>query len=445
VTQVRPELWRRALAALALLSTAAALAIALWGLWGNVARLAVSIVLVLVLVLAGWYALTRTGGRRLAGITVAGVAAVGLVVALLGGQRHGVVLALVIVLAAISVLSAPVALGVEARSPAGSAPAGRSVPPARLGVVIINLASGGGKAERCHLADEARRRGIEPVVLRPGDDLRQLAVAAVERGADVIGMAGGDGSQALVASVAADHDVGYVCIPAGTRNHFALDLGLDRDDVVGALDAFGDAVERRVDLASVNGRVFVNNVSLGVYAKIVRSPEYRDAKRQTTGLMLPELLGPDAPTFDLHFDGPDGPVDGAQLIQVSNNPYRLTRAPGFGTRARMDTGRLGVAALHLTSDTDVARIVALGRLDRFDGWLEWSTPSFEVRSGQPVDAGVDGEALVLDPPLAFVTRPAAVRVRIPPHAPGRSPAARSEGRFVDTLRSLVAVVAGRPR
>ena len=103
-----------------------------------------------------------------------------------------------------------------------------------------------------------------------------------------------------------------MCVPAGTRNHFALDLGLDRDDVVGALDAFDEAVERRVDLAEVNGRVFVNNVSLGVYAKIVQSPEYRDAKRQTTTAMLPELLGPDAEPFDLHFRGPDGTArDGA--------------------------------------------------------------------------------------------------------------------------------------
>ena len=63
-------------------------------------------------------------------------------------------------------------------------------------------------------------------------------------------MAGGDGSQALVAQVAMEHDVAYVCIPAGTRNHLALDLGLDRDDVVGALDAFRAGTERPIDLAS---------------------------------------------------------------------------------------------------------------------------------------------------------------------------------------------------
>ena len=116
--------------------------------------------------------------------------------------------------------------------------------------LIINLKSGGGKAERFDLATEAERRGIEPIVLQPGDDLLELSESAIARGAQVIGMAGGDGSQALVATVAARHDVVHVCIPAGTRNHFALDLGLDRDDVVGALDAFTDGVERRIDPSS---------------------------------------------------------------------------------------------------------------------------------------------------------------------------------------------------
>ncbi len=117
-------------------------------------------------------------------------------------------------------------------------------------------------------------------------------------------MAGGDGSQAVVASVASERGVAMVVVPAGTRNHFALDLGLDRRDVVGALDAFGEARERRIDLGDVNGRAFVNNVSLGLYAKIVRSPEYRDAKIETTLSALPTMLGPGSRPFDLKFSGP---------------------------------------------------------------------------------------------------------------------------------------------
>src|SRR4029077_19661533 len=178
----------------------------------------------------------------------------------------------------------------RARSRQAPAPARRTAMTAQPGraVLLINPKSGGGKAERFDIADQARKRGVEPIVLQPGDDLLELAERAVSDGAEVIGMAGGDGSQALVATVAMRHAIAHVCIPAGTRNHFAADLGLDRDDVIGALDAFTDGVERRIDLARVNEHVFVNNASLGVYAEVVQSDAYRDAKLETWTQMLPE-------------------------------------------------------------------------------------------------------------------------------------------------------------
>jgi diacylglycerol kinase family enzyme len=256
-------------------------------------------------------------------------------------------------------------------------------------------------------------------------------------------MAGGDGSQALVASVASEHDVPHVVIPAGTRNHLALDLGLDRDDVVGALDAFTDGLERRVDLATVNGRVFVNNASLGLYAKIVQSPEYRDDKLKTTLSILPDMLGPDAQPFDLRFDGPNGePHSSSHMILVSNDPYQLVEAQGRGTRMRMDAGLLGVVSVTVSSASDVQALVALdafGQLRRFPGWLEWAVPRFEINSGAPIEIGIDGEALRMDPPLVFESRPGALRVRIPKHAPGLSPAALKV-----TPRELADVALGRP-
>ena len=160
-------------------------------------------------------------------------------------------------------------------------------------VLFYNPRSGGGKAERFKLADEARARGIEPIELGPPWDLEALVRAAVDRGADGLAMAGGDGSQAIVAAIAAELGLPYACIPAGTRNHFALDLGVDRDDVVGALEAFVDGGERTVDLAEVNGRVFVNNVSLGLYAEAVQHQEYRDAKLRTILDTVPDVLGPE--------------------------------------------------------------------------------------------------------------------------------------------------------
>ncbi len=193
----------------------------------------------------------------------------------------------------------------------------------------MNPRSGGGKVERFDLAREADRRGIEPVVLEPGDDLATLARDAVAPGADLLGMAGGDGSQALVAGIASEHGLPFVCVPAGTRNHLALDLGVDRDDVVGSLDAFAEGYERTIDLASVNGNVFANNVSLGVYPRIVQSAEYRSAKMQTAAGMLPDLLGPDANAFDFEIDHPDGSVVHAPcLVLVSNNVYELTLPRG---------------------------------------------------------------------------------------------------------------------
>ncbi len=215
-------------------------------------------------------------------------------------------------------------------------------------------------------------------------------------------MAGGDGSQALVATVAARHDIAHVCIPAGTRNHFALDLGLDRDDVVGALDAFTDGVERRIDLARVNDRVFVNNASLGVYAKVVQSEAYRDAKLGTWTDMLPDLLGPDAEAIDLEFTAPDGTdCDDAPLVLVSNNPYELTHLSGAGTRERIDTGLLGIVAARVRG-TDVSKLVALelvGQAGRYPGLMSWSAqrvrgPLQRPRRGRPRRRGAGAGAAV---------------------------------------------------
>jgi diacylglycerol kinase family enzyme len=321
-------------------------------------------------------------------------------------------------------------------------------PPARHGVLLMNAKSGGGKVEKFDLQGECLRRGIEPVLLAPGDDLCALAEQAAAAGADVLGMAGGDGSQAVVAAVAAAHDLSFVCVPAGTRNHFALDLGVDRDDVVGSLDAYGDAREGRIDLADVNGRVFVNNVSLGVYAQIVASDEYRDAKLRTTARMLPELLGPDAPPSGLRVRMSDGAaVENPQIVIVSNNPYRLQSLAGFGTRAHLDRGVLGAAVLLLKSPADVSAVVAAdaaGQLDQFPAWQTTQQPEFEVAADDMVAAGVDGEAVELTPPLRFVSRPRALTVRIPARHLGLSPAALRPGWGRSTFVGLARIVSGRP-
>ena len=183
-------------------------------------------------------------------------------------------------------------------------------------------------------------------MLDHGLDLEQLARDAIAHGADCLGMAGGDGSQALVASIAVEHDLPFVCVAAGTRNHFALDLGIDRNDPRRSLGAFRDGIERRVDFATVGDRLFVNNVSLGVYATIVQQEGYREAKAETAKTLLPEMLGRTEEPFDLQFTEPDGTeVDGAFLIQVSNNPYVLGATFDASQRRRLDRGVLGVVAI----------------------------------------------------------------------------------------------------
>ena len=393
------------------------------------------------IVLGAWYAISRSGTVRILAVALAVVGLIAFIIVMIASQTIRV-LVISGALALLSIAAAGYALPAPGRKTEGPA-----VLRARHPVLIMNLKSGGGKAERFHLVDECRERGIEPIVLTPGTDLLELAENAVARGADVIGMAGGDGSQALVASVASRYGIPHVVIPAGTRNHFALDLGLDRDDVVGALDAYSEGVERTIDLAEVNGRVFVNNASMGVYAKVVQSPEYRDAKLRTAAAMLPTIIGPDATPMDLRFALPSGEQSlTSQLILVSNNPYNLHDLRGGGTRARMDAGVLGIMSLMVRGATDMQKLVALesiGQVDQFGGWQEWVAPDFEVRSAKPVEIGVDGEALTLQPPLQFRIRPGALTVRLPLGA-GMSPAARTvKVASRTTLATLWRIALGR--
>jgi diacylglycerol kinase family enzyme len=439
---------RRVSAIVALAAVVAVSATLVWVLIRHLAWLVAAIVCLGVVIGAAAYAITRTGARRLLATVVAVLALVGPLVMVVAYGRLPQVM-LMLVLLAVAGAATRYALGRDITALKSGPTPGVAVGPATRPVLLMNPKSGDGKVERFHLVEEARRRGIEPVVLTPSNDLLQLAEQAVAAGADVLGMAGGDGSQALVASVAMRHNVGFVCVPAGTRNHLAMDLGLDRDDVVGALDAFGPAVERRIDLGLVGDRVFVNNATVGLYAKIVQSPAYRDRKVGTAIELLPAMLGPDAIPFDLRFTGPDGTRHStAHLLLVGNDRYELGRAEGFGSRRRIDAGTLGIVAAKFGSSKDAATFAQQqtnGRhRQRPTGWLEWTDTTFEVDSGQPVEVGVDGEALVLDPPLRFRTLPGALRVRLPASAPGYSPAAAVPTKGWATITALLQTAAGRP-
>ena len=271
----------------------------------------------------------------------------------------------------------------------------------RRPVLFVNPKSGGGKATRAGLAERARERGVDVINLHRNDNLAALVDDAVARGADALGAAGGDGSLAVVAAAALAHDLPFVCIPAGTRNHFALDLGVDRRDLIGALDAFTDGFERRIDVAEVNGRLFLNNVSLGIYGDAVRHPTYRDAKARTLLETAAQVLGPSAAAVDLKLvDNQGRPHLNPAVVLVSNNPYAFDPPRQPGTRPALDSGQLGVLVLDPP------------RRGQSPGHT-WTATQLELTAPAPVHAGIDGEAVDLTPPLRFAIRPRALRVRLP--------------------------------
>jgi diacylglycerol kinase family enzyme len=198
-------------------------------------------------------------------------------------------------------------------------------------------------------------------------------------------------------------------VPAGTRNHFALDLGVDRRDLVGALEALTDGVEHPIDVAEVNDRLFLNNVSLGIYGDAVRRPAYREDKARTLLETAANVLGPSAAANGLELTDDLGHAHrDAAVVLVSNNPYSIEPPLPPGRRSTLDGGELGVIVVPKSGgDQDPGRA--------------WTATRLEVTAPGPVHAGVDGEAVELVPPLRFVIRPAALRVRISPtHATART-------------------------
>lgn len=413
----------------------------------NLGSVVVAIVGFAVAVAGAWWAVTERTPRRAIGIVGAVLGVGAMVVALVRATPQGdrVVLRLVVLalLLAVSVSLGRLALVRDLHAHDELRPV--YVGPPRHPVLICNPWSGGGKVEKFGLADLATGLGVEVVMLDRGLDLEQLARDAIAGGADCLGMAGGDGSQALVASIAIEHDLPFVCVSAGTRNHFALDLGIDREDPRLSLDAFRDGVERRIDYATVGERLFVNNVSLGIYATIVQQEGYREAKAETTRTVLSEMLGRTEEPFDLQFTDPDrGEVDGAFLIQVSNNPYVLGATLDASQRRRLDTGKLGVVAISAGNGAEAAQVFtlsALGQRRRSPFWHEFTAERFEVRSTSGVAyAGIDGEALELATPLEFRIHPRGLRLLVPK---GNAAAAEQRRARDVSARDLVDIALGR--
>jgi diacylglycerol kinase family enzyme len=187
-------------------------------------------------------------------------------------------------------------------------------------VLIINPLSGDGKAKKYGLEGEAVKYGIETVIWNKGEHLEQLTEDAIDRGCDLLMVGGGDGSLAAVSTVAMKHNIRFACVPVGTRSHFAMDLGLDRNDPLKAIGAAIDGIEVEVNVGRVNDRVFLNNVSFGVYADALADPDYRDHRAESMAHATEEVVGKNE-GVGISVKTPAGKTqDQVDMLLVSNNP-----------------------------------------------------------------------------------------------------------------------------
>jgi diacylglycerol kinase family enzyme len=261
------------------------------------------------------------------------------------------------------------------------------------GFLVVNPRSGKDSPTGEELADEARALGIDVRLLREGEDPAEVARSAR---ADALGMAGGDGSLAAVADVAIERGAAFVCVPFGTRNHFARDIGLDRDDPIGALRAF-DGDERQIDVGRAADRLFLNNVSLGLYARLVHRREHHRRRREVFArLRAWAIVLTHREPLGITIDGT--PVE-SRVVLVANNAYALD-LPSIGARERLDEGKLHV---YVPDGDPAERTGERFVVDAAAGWLQ---------------AAIDGEPDVLETPVEFRIEPRALRVLVPPRDGG---------------------------
>jgi diacylglycerol kinase family enzyme len=377
--------------------------------------LAVALAGAVVTLTAAYYFLSRRGVVRWVSAAVAVLAPIAVIVAhaLAGLLWVAIVAVAVWVLAGVA---ARLALAGDLRTD-WRMPEYPAQPAAAHPFLIMNPRSGGGKVGRFDLKRKAESLGAEVFLMDGPEEVDVAAVAqdAVARGADLLGVAGGDGTQALVAGVAAQHRIPFVVITAGTRNHFALDLGLDREDPAASLDALSDGVELHVDLGMIGGQTFVNNASFGAYAEVVESPAYRDDKVGTTLELLPDLLqGHNGARLVAQAGGTL--LEAPQALLVANNPYGMGDVAGLGRRARLDGGILGVISVNVSS---AAQAAGLLRGRNATGVTVLSAKRIEITTDAPqIPVGIDGESVSLPAPVVCTIHPGALRVWVPRNRPG---------------------------
>jgi len=400
---------------LVLMLAAAAVLVGFAGL-RSLALVGIGVLGVCVALAGGYWFLANRGVLRWLALALVILTPIAILV--LYGWKHLIwVAVLSIALALLAVVTARASLSTGGEDTA--MPTYPASPPKRA-FIVMNPRSGGGKVAKFRLKEKARALGAQVAMLEGPEivDVAALARTAVADGCDLLGVAGGDGTQALVAGIAAEHGLPFLVISAGTRNHFALDLGLDREDPSTCLNALTDGEELRIDLGVIGDRTFVNNASFGAYAEVVESPAYRDDKWGTTLQTMPDLLkGHRGAHLAARAGGTT--IDGPQALLVSNNPYETGDVAGMGRRARLDAGTLGFIAVTVDSARQAAGLIRRGK---GRGLTLGTAKEVVVDADAPeVPVGIDGETVMMPAPVRCTIRPRVLRVVVPEDRPGVPP------------------------
>jgi YegS/Rv2252/BmrU family lipid kinase len=302
-------------------------------------------------------------------------------------------------------------------------------------VVFLNRSSGfrstGEVSKR--LQEEYTQAGV-PVrveLVQAGMDVEALAREAVRQGADAIVAGGGDGTLRAVAAALAYTDTIMGILPVGTWNHFARDLHIPLN-VTEAARTLLTGESAAVDLAEVNGRVFINNSHIGLYPSFRFHRQYAEqhGKAPWRAILWAALMVfRRRPAYTLRFHMDDRAIRRrSTFIMVANNEHAM-EGYRLGTRAAMTEGHLYVYIMRPRSRLDWIRIalsVILGRFSRQRHFDVYRTRELWIEGRQKrLGVSLDGEIAIIETPLHYRTLPRAIRVIVPP-ASAAAAAAQSE-------------------
>jgi diacylglycerol kinase family enzyme len=255
-----------------------------------------------------------------------------------------------------------------------------------------------------------------------GDNLAALARRAVEGNSRLVVAAGGDGTMNGVAAALIDTETALGVLPLGTLNHFAKDLNIPMEIEAAVASIFTGRVAR-VDVGEVNGRLFLNNSSLGLYPSIVRERENEQSKGRAKWVAFAQAV-----LFALRHYSPlhvnlreDDQIQGADrspFIFVGNNRYEVS-GPHIGGRATLDAGRLWVYRAPHASRIKLLRMAlqALAGLRAPGDLAMFDTKEFWISTNRDrLSVATDGEVTTLTTPLHYRSRPKALNVVVPARA-----------------------------